>query len=61
MIFLGSVDAAIGVARFLNNIGLIIFVGGNVQIPVSLEEGESDENYEKYMVIINAFATLQAN
>ena len=54
-------DAAIGVARFLNNIGLVKFVGGNVQTPVTLEEGESDEFYKQYIEIVNTLATLQAN
>ena len=59
--FLGSVDAAIGVARFLNNIGLINFSGGDIQTPVTLEEGESNEFYEQYIEIVNTLATLQAN
>ena len=59
--FLGSVDAAVGVARFLNNMGLIKFVGGSVQTPVPLEEGESKEFYEQYIEIVDTIATLEAD
>ncbi|MDG2107911.1 MAG: serine hydrolase [Woeseiaceae bacterium] len=59
--FLGSVDAAVGVARFFNNIGLIKFSGGNVQTPVTLEEGESKEFYEQYIEIVDTLATLEAD
>ena len=59
--FLGSVDTATGVARFLNNIGLIKFVGGDVQTPVTLKKGESKEFYEQYTEIVNTLATLEAN
>ena len=59
--FLGSADTAVGVARFLNNMGLIKFVGGNVQTPVTLEEGESKEFYEQYIEIVDTIATLEAD
>ena len=57
--FLGSVDAAVGAARFLNSIGFIKLEGGNVQTPVTLEEGESKEFYEQYVEIIDTMASLE--
>ena len=59
--FLGSVDAAVGVARFFNKIGLVKFSGGGVQTPVTLKEGESKEFYEKYIEIVDTLATLEAD
>ena len=59
--FLGSVDAAVGAARFLNSIGLIKLEGGNVQTPVTLEEGESKEFYEQYVEIVDTMATLESD
>ena len=57
--FLGSVDAAVGAARFLNSIGFIKLEGGNVQTPATLEEGESKEFYEQYVEIIDTMASLE--
>jgi len=59
--FLGSVDAAVGAARFLNSIGLIKLEGGNVQTPVTLEDGESKEFYEQYVEIVDTMATLESD
>ena len=58
--FIGSVDAAVSVARFLNNIGLIEFAGGDIQTPITLEEGESKEFYENYVEIVDTLASLEA-
>ncbi len=57
--FLGSVNAAINVSRFLYNLGLISFDDGSVQTPYTLEEGESDEFYENYVEIVEAMADLE--
>jgi CubicO group peptidase (beta-lactamase class C family) len=59
--FLGSVDAAVSVARFLNNIGLIKFAGGDIQTPITLKEGESKAFYENYVKIVDTIASLQAD
>ena len=47
--FLGSVDAAVGAARFLNSIGLIKLEGGNVQTPVTLKR-ENQKNFMSSML-----------
>ena len=59
--FLGSVNAALGVSRFLYDIGLIDFEKGSVQTPYTLAEGESKEFYEKYVEIVDTMATLESD
>ena len=59
--FLGSVNAALGVSRFLYDIGLIDFEKGSVQTPYTLAEGESKEFYEKYVEIVDTIATLESD
>ena len=59
--FLGSVNAALGVSRFLYDIGLINFEKGSVQTPYTLAEGESKEFYEKYVEIVDTMATLESD
>ena len=59
--FLGSVNAALGVSRFLYDIGLIDFEKGSVQTPYTLAEGESKEFYEKYVEIVETMATLESD
>ena len=58
---LGSVNAALGVSRFLYDIGLIDFEKGSVQTPYTLAEGESKEFYEKYVEIVDTMATLESD
>ncbi|MDC3006272.1 6-aminohexanoate hydrolase, partial [bacterium] len=57
--FLGSVNAALNVSRFLYDIGLINFEDGNVQTPYTLAEGESKEFYENYVDIVDLMADLE--
>ena len=57
--FLGSVNAALNVSRFLYDIGLINFEDGNVQTPYTLAEGESKEFYENYVDIVDLMASLE--
>ena len=59
--FLGSVNAALGVSRFLYDIGLIDFEKGSVQTPYTLADGESKQFYEKYVEIVNTMATLESD
>lgn len=59
--FLGSVNSALGVSRFLYDIGLIDFEKGSVQTPYTLAEGESKEFYEKYVEIVDTMATLESD
>lgn len=57
--FLGSVNAALGVSRFLYGIGLINFEDGSVQTPYTLANGESKEFYENYVDIVEVMANLE--
>ena len=57
--FLGSVNAALGVSRFLYDIGLIDFEDGSVQTPYTLSNGESKEFYENYVDIVEVMASLE--
>ena len=59
--FLGSVNAALGVSRFLYDIGLIDLEKGSVQTPYTLADGESKEFYEKYVEIVDTMASLESD
>jgi len=57
--FLGSVDRAINVSRFLIWLGLIDINGGSVVIPYTEADGESKEFYENYVKIVERIADLE--
>ena len=52
-----GIETAIGVSRFLLNIGLVER-GPDVNAPNTEQEGSSKEFYEKYPEIIDAMADL---
>ena len=57
--FLGSVNRAIAVSRFLMAIGLISLDDGSVRTPYTNEDGESREFYQNYVKIVDSIADLE--
>ena len=57
--FLGSINRALIVSRFLMSIGLIDFDDGSVKTPYTNSDGESKEFYQNYVEIVNSIADLE--
>ncbi len=57
--FLGSVDRAVAVSRFLMAIGLVRLDDGSVRTPYTNEDGESREFYQNYVKIVDSIADLE--
>ena len=57
--FLGSINRALVVSRFLMSIGLIKLDDGSVKTPYTNADGESKEFYQNYVEIVNSIADLE--
>ena len=57
--FLGSINRALVVSRFLMDLGLIKLDDGSVSTPYTTADGESKEFYENYVKIIDRMADLE--
>ena len=57
--FLGSINRALIVSRFLMDLGLIKLDDGSVSTPYTTADGESKEFYENYVKIIDRMADLE--
>jgi hypothetical protein len=57
--FLGSINRALAVSRFLMDLGLIKLDDGSVSTPYTTADGESKEFYENYVKIIDRMADLE--
>ena len=57
--FLGSINRALAVSRFLMDLGLIKLDDGSVSTPYTTADGESKEFYENYVEIIDRMADLE--
>lgn len=57
--FLGSINRALVVSRFLMDLGLIKLDDGSVSTPYTTADGESKEFYENYVEIIDRMADLE--